>query len=182
MRSAAALPADTPPSGGQDRVSGPLGDVGRPGARGPRRAGRLPARCARAGVLPGGRAVARAARQAPRRRGNLPGRPGRPRAGRSRPVPCSPGPPGPPAAGAEGRPPGARDRQQKLADRLCGFGIFRLAAPPANTGTKTGTCRQRPPFSVADVQDVAGLNLPVHSQTDISVRLINNHPWPAADA
>ena len=48
---------------------------------GPRTAGRL--RCACEGGLPGGRVEARAAaRQAPRRRGNLPGRARRPRAGR----------------------------------------------------------------------------------------------------
>jgi hypothetical protein len=48
---------------------------------GPRTAGRL--RCACEGGLPGGRVMARAAaRQAPRRRGNLPGRARRPRAGR----------------------------------------------------------------------------------------------------
>jgi len=72
---------------------------------------RAPARCAREGALPGGRAVmARAAaRQAPRRRGSLPGRARRPRAGRlaagARPFGRAAGPP---AAGAQGRRPAAR--------------------------------------------------------------------------
>src|SRR5271163_3955949 len=42
----------------------------------------------------------------------------------------------------------------------------------ANLPANTGTCRQRSPLSVADVQDTAIINLPVHFQTHISVRLI----------
>src|SRR5487761_773328 len=42
----------------------------------------------------------------------------------------------------------------------------------ANLPANTGTCRQRSPLSAADVQDAARINLPVHSQTDISVKLI----------
>jgi hypothetical protein len=60
----------------------------RTGSAGPRRAGRLPVPCARAGALPGERAVGRAtARQAPGRRGNIPGT-GSPATGR--PVPGQP--------------------------------------------------------------------------------------------
>ena len=64
-----------------------------------------------------------AARQAPRRRGNLPGPARRPRAGR-RPAPTRPVRSGPPAAGAEGRRPrvqGGWGRSAEMADRLSGF-------------------------------------------------------------
>jgi hypothetical protein len=42
----------------------------------------------------------------------------------------------------------------------------------ANLPANTGTCRQRSPLSAADLLDTAVINLPVHSQTDISVKLI----------
>ena len=48
----------------------------------------------------------------------------------------------------------------------------RRSTPSANTGTNTGTCRQRSPLSVADLQDTAKVNLPVDSQTDISAKLL----------
>ena len=75
---------------------------------------------------------------------------------------------GPPA----GFPGLGRDGQQKWQTVYPGSRTCRRSAPPANTGTNTGTCRQRPPLSAADVQDTARINLPVHSQTDISVKLI----------
>jgi hypothetical protein len=123
------------------------------------------------------RAVARAAaRQSPGRRGNLPGT-GSPATGRPGPgQPAHRPAPACPAAVAEGRRPGSRglgrDGQQKWQTVYPGSRTCHRAAPPANTGTNTGTCRQRPPLSVADVQDTARINLPVHSQTDISVKLI----------
>ena len=97
------------------------------------------------------------------------GRVRRPRAGRllaspfSRPVPACP------AAGTEGRRPGSRggagDGQRKWQTVYPGSRTCHHAAPPANTGTNTGTCRQRGPLSGADVQDTAEINLPVDSQT-----------------
>jgi hypothetical protein len=80
----------------------------RAGGPGPRRACRLPVLCARAGALPGERAVAQAtARHTQGRRGNLPGT-GSPATGR--PVPCQSAQPACvrlPAAGGEGRRPGS---------------------------------------------------------------------------
>jgi len=90
-------------------------------ASGPRRACQLRARCARAEVPPGGRRGA--ARQAPRRRGNLPGTgssaPGWPARGQHTPARSAAEPP----ARAKGHRPGARGgaRSAELADRLSGF-------------------------------------------------------------
>ena len=126
------------------------------------------------------RAVARpAARQAPRRRGNLPGRARRPRADRSRPAP-HPARRGSqqdrplPARRASGPLPGtgASDGQQNQQTVYPDSRTCHPAAPSANTYSNRGTSRQRSPLSVADVQDTAIINLPVHSPTHISVRLI----------
>jgi hypothetical protein len=100
------------------------------------------------------------------------GRVRRPRAGR---FPASPltGLPrcrsGGPPAGLRG--PG-RDGQRKWQTVCPGSRTCRRSTPPANPGTNTGTCRQRTPLSAADVQDTARINLPVHSQTDISAKLL----------
>ena len=75
---------------------------------------------------------------------------------------------GGPPAGSPGRPgtvsgigrPFSRD------SRTC-----RPSMSPANLLANTGTCRQRSPLSAADVQDTARINLPVDSQTHISVKL-----------
>jgi hypothetical protein len=79
------------------------------------------------------------------------------------------------AHGPAGRsPPGrpARDGQRKWQTVYPGSRTCRPATPPANTYSNTGTCRQRSPLSVTDAQDTAIINLPVHSQTHISVKLI----------
>ena len=107
------------------------------------------------------------ARQAPRRRGNLPGRAGRPRVG-SRPAPC-PVPSRMPAVGPECPRPGARGeglgRSAEMQTAHPGSRTRRPAAPPANPYSFLGTCQQRSVLSGADAQDAAGINLPADSQT-----------------
>ena len=75
---------------------------------------------------------------------------------------------GPPA----GFPGPGRDGQRTWQPVCPGSRTCRRSTPPANTGTNTGTCQQWYALSVADVLDTARINLPVDSQTDISVKLI----------
>ena len=111
--------------------------------------------------------VARPARQAPRRRGSLPGRARRPRAGRSRRGRLLS------ARRAAGRVPrDGRDGQRNWQTVYPGSRTSDPSTSPANLPANTGSCRQRSPLSAADTQDVAGINLPVDSQTGISAQLL----------
>jgi hypothetical protein len=126
-------------------------------------------RCSRTGEMPAG--PAGTARQAPGRCGSVLGRACRPCAAR---MPDRPGPRRDcqrslaagdglgrlPGAGTGGR--SAKRQTVRPNSRTCSHSTL-----PANTCSDTGTCRQRNPLSVADVQDTAELNFPVHSQTDI---------------
>ena len=147
------------------------------GGRAARRSGGPPAsgddgRCALARA---------AARQAPRRRGHPTGT-GSPATGRlARPAPARPLRGGT-ACCRRGGPPAGLPRRQgrsaEMADRLSGFANLSPSMSPANLLANTYSCRQRSPLSVADVQDTAGINLPVDSQTHISVKLIKQS-WMA---
>jgi hypothetical protein len=166
----------------------------RPGQRGARAGTAVPgARCRGRG----GRSAARARAPGRRRASGRHGQPrraawrgstgtakawqptgtGSPATGRpgSRPSPRSPGPRTARCRRrASGPVPGtvARDGQQNQQTVYPDSRTCRPAAPPANTYSNRGTCRQRSPLSVTDVQDTARINLPVHSQTHISVKLI----------
>jgi len=118
------------------------------------------------------------ARQVPRRCGSVPGRGSRPCAGRCLADARSPrSPPGLPAVpGCRGRPPaGFRERAPGNGPRSGqtvrpGSRTGRHSAPPANMYSISHTCRHRKSPGRGNAQDVAELNLPVDSQTQISGR------------
>ena len=85
----------------------------------------------------------------------------RPRVGRLAAAPARP-------AGAEGLwpgSPGAGDGQRKRKTVYRDLRTCRPSMSSASLPANTGTCRQRSALAAANVQDSAGINLPVNSQT-----------------
>jgi hypothetical protein len=68
--------------------------------------------------------------------------------------------------------PGGGDCQRKWQTVYRDSRTCRPSMSSANLPANTGTRRQRSPIPAADVLDTAVINLPAHSQTDISVKLI----------
>ena len=92
--------------------------------------------------------------------------------GPSGPQPARPAGTGLPAVGADGlrtasgRAPGAAgDGQRKWQTVYGDLPTSRPSMSSANLPANTSTCRQRSALSAANAQDVAGINLPVDSQT-----------------
>ena len=119
---------------------------------------------------PAGGVARAAARQAPRSRDNLPGRARRPRAGRlAASTSLARFAAGPPAAGAEGRRPvpgaGRGTVSGNWQTVYPGSRTCHPSMSPANLLANTYSCRQWSAVVAVNAQDVAGINLPVNSQT-----------------
>jgi hypothetical protein len=110
-----------------------------------------------------------AARQAPRRRGNLPVRALRPRAVGLRPAPRSAGSRRgrllPARRAAAWVPRGSKDGQRIWQTVYPGSRTCHPSMSPANLPANTYSCRQRSAVAAVNAQDVAVINLRVDSQT-----------------